>query len=48
MRGIMSQILRSALLHHESDLGPRSVVCHNDLSPRNTVFRDGRPIAFLD
>lgn len=23
-------------------------VCHNDLSPNNTVFRDGRPIAFID
>jgi hypothetical protein len=28
------------------------VVCHNDLSPRNTVYRDGgeglRPVAFID
>lgn len=24
------------------------VVCHNDLSPCNTVFRDGRPFAFID
>jgi Ser/Thr protein kinase RdoA (MazF antagonist) len=34
--------------YHESDRAPGSVVCHNDLSPRNTVFRDGRPVAFLD
>jgi len=34
--------------YHESDLGLGSVVCHNDLSPRNTVFRDERPVAFLD
>jgi Phosphotransferase enzyme family len=34
--------------HHEPMPGPKMVVCHNDLSPRNTVFRDGRPVAFLD
>jgi hypothetical protein len=32
--------------------GDQEVVCHNDLSPRNTVYRDGgeglRPVAFLD
>jgi Phosphotransferase enzyme family len=30
----------------------QEVVCHNDLSPRNTVYRDGdaglRPVAFID
>ncbi|HEY1639343.1 MAG TPA: phosphotransferase [Streptosporangiaceae bacterium] len=30
----------------------QEVVCHNDLSPKNTVYRDGgeglRPVAFLD
>ena len=28
--------------------GPGGVVCHNDLAPRNTVFRGGSPVAFLD
>jgi hypothetical protein len=28
--------------------GPVTLVCHNDISPTNTVFRDGHPIAFLD
>jgi hypothetical protein len=27
--------------------GPH-VVCHHDLSPKNTVFRDGRVVAFID
>jgi hypothetical protein len=34
--------------HHSEIPGARTVVCHNDISPRNTVFRDGRPVAFLD
>jgi aminoglycoside phosphotransferase (APT) family kinase protein len=25
-----------------------TVICHNDVAPRNTVFRDGRPVAFID
>lgn len=25
-----------------------SVVCHNDVSPENVVFRDGRPVALID
>lgn len=28
--------------------GSAEVVCHNDLSPCNAVFRDGRPFAFID
>lgn len=28
--------------------GARRVVCHNDLAPHNTVFRGGRPVAFID
>ena len=35
--------------HFESLGGPEpSVVCHHDLSPKNTVFRDGRAVAFID
>ncbi len=34
--------------HHPELPGVRTVVCHNDVSPRNTVFRGGRPVAFLD
>jgi Ser/Thr protein kinase RdoA (MazF antagonist) len=35
--------------HHRSGVsGPVTLVCHNDISPRNTVFRDGHPVAFLD
>ena len=33
---------------HHPHPGEETVVCHNDVSPRNTVFRKGRPVAFLD
>lgn len=28
--------------------GDQEVVCHNDLSPRNTIYQDGTPVAFVD
>lgn len=28
--------------------GGGEVVCHNDVAHYNTVFRDGRPVAFID
>ncbi len=34
--------------HHAEIPAPVTVACHNDISPRNTVFRDGLPVAFLD
>lgn len=35
--------------HFESLGGPGPhVVCHHDLSPKNTVFRDGRAVALID
>ena len=27
---------------------PAEVICHGDIAPYNTVFRDGRPVAFID
>lgn len=34
--------------HHRGIFGGGAVVCHNDVSPRNTVFRRGLPVAFVD
>jgi tRNA A-37 threonylcarbamoyl transferase component Bud32 len=28
--------------------GDHEVICHNDLSPKNTVYRAGRPVTFID
>jgi hypothetical protein len=28
--------------------GPAEVICHNDVAPYNTVFRDERPVALID
>jgi Ser/Thr protein kinase RdoA (MazF antagonist) len=27
---------------------PAEVICHGDVAPYNTVFRDGQPVAFID
>ncbi|TWJ14678.1 phosphotransferase family enzyme [Stackebrandtia albiflava] len=27
---------------------PAEVICHGDVAPYNTVYRDGRPVAFID
>ena len=32
----------------ETDVPGAVVVCHNDLSPKNVVFGDGLPVAFID
>jgi hypothetical protein len=42
---------RSAKIHASASgdsLGDGPVICHNDSGPNNTVFREGRPIAFID
>ncbi|MGI5157868.1 HIT domain-containing protein [Microbispora sp. CA-102843] len=31
-----------------SPRGPAEVVCHGDVAPYNCVFREGRPVAFID
>ena len=42
-------VLPAGVSWHYPELpGMRTVVCHNDVSPRNTVFHGGRPVAFLD
>ncbi|MEU4539395.1 phosphotransferase [Streptosporangium sp. NPDC023825] len=31
-----------------SPRSPAEVICHGDIAPYNCVFRDGRPVAFID
>jgi Phosphotransferase enzyme family len=35
-------------VHPAATDGPELVVCHNDIAPRNTVYRDGAAVAFID
>jgi hypothetical protein len=53
----LTQVARLVRQFHDLTAGTplasgHEVVCHNDLSPKNTVYRDGgegmRPVAFLD
>lgn len=34
--------------HSSGFTGPGTLVCHNDIAPKNTVFRRGHPAAFVD
>lgn len=34
--------------YHVSALGSGESVCHGDIGPHNTVYRAGRPVAFID
>lgn len=33
---------------HFTPRTPTEVICHGDIAPYNTVFHDGRPVAFID
>lgn len=37
-----------AWVHPARTDGPRLVVCHNDIAPRNTIYRDEVAVAFVD
>lgn len=34
--------------HECPGLAPGEIVCHGDIGPHNTVYRDGVPVAFID
>lgn len=33
---------------HQAPLTTGQIICHGDLGPHNTVYRDGLPVAFID
>jgi hypothetical protein len=33
---------------YDRPVAPDEIVCHGDLGPHNTVYREGRPVAFID
>jgi hypothetical protein len=56
--GVLHDAARLIRSYHDATLAPGDlqfdqirgpgIVCHNDLSPCNAVFRDGRPVALID
>lgn len=34
--------------HEHAELLPGEIVCHGDVGPHNTVYRDGMPVALID
>lgn len=40
--------LQAVWKEYAHPLLPGEIVCHGDLGPHNTVYRDGRPVAFID
>lgn len=51
--GALADVARLVREFHDLTAGTdlaagHEVVCHNDLSPGNTVYRGGRPVAFID
>lgn len=34
--------------YHVPALGVGEIVCHSDIGPHNTVYRGGKPVAFID
>ena len=46
--GILLRRLHDASRDLAERLGGGEVVCHHDPGPNNTVFRNGRPVAFID